>query len=1029
MRKLDRQLHINILLVLIGLMLISIWVSTSVFAEDFYPSIVLLNLKSENKIINQEPFFEILDYDDYILLPLSALSRYLELELDYNREEDRLFIYYPETEARVEVDFKREIYPDFPEWNNTPPYIYEGDFYVCQELIEHITGGNIDWLPRRQEVNFEYEDSKISEEEEEIPVEERPETTLREPDVLGPRFSLGSLQYKAGLTYLLAPQQDFSEGSLYSKNKIYLHGQAGNWAVSLGQNVNYDFQNESFQVNFPLISAINRENNRLVMLGDYNVNFKNTRVNENLRGIYVQYPQRQLLADYSFTSVKGEAEPGSKVLLFLNGDLIAEQYIYKSEKTYHFSRIRLVNRRTNILEVVIKDKEGQVVDEIKEKISGSSNVYEDSVQQYIFLLGQVREDSNNSIKDYLGGLQAKYAFSKNSSLFWEIVASREEEKSGDYGVPIAHLLRFAHRTEWPLVLTFDWLAGGDIKSEDNYNIHLIEHGARFNALYTLDRGYISADLDYVPPYISEFVLADTGGRIGLSGQHQLNNSWLLNMSVDTVTSIKDMPDMEIYRGKLGLKYRGLNRTSLNLETEYGQRDQINFWQQINAYESDKEWLSIFAGGKTKILKTDLSGDFKYKIDRINFLNTENSIRFETADIKLDTIFQLSDNIKANMQVDSTTKWLESSLYEQSYNLDTRIRRGTENSIFTLGFNNENNRLVDSEEVNFEENRREMYAEIRYFPNSDLTLTGELRDTYLYLFNDNFLTAKAGINYVNRNQNWRLELEGSYRTPIGTRETPQEEVTLELTKDFSSGQRLTLSANRKYNSFYQNEPSYNISFNLSQSLNFVKNKIIGRQYTGANHRSKIMGVVYLDEQGNGVRDDTDPLLSDITLYREGARTVTNEQGEFTFNNVRSGLHEVGINLDNLSAKYDIITQEKIVKIRENENIYLEFGVTMSGTVSGRVFVDPDMNGEYEKGDEPIATIGLEIEKLNKRVYTRSDGTFYFEKIPLGTYIISVLPDTLPANMRVFGEEKFKVLITEDDLDIRGIDIPLVYGSRK
>ena len=136
MRKLDRHLYINILLFLIGLIFIIICISNSVFAEDFYPSIVLLNLKSENKIINQEPFFEILDYDDYILLPLSSLSRYLELELDYNREENRLFINYPETGERVEVDFKREIYPDFPEWNSSPPYIYEGDFYVCQELIE-----------------------------------------------------------------------------------------------------------------------------------------------------------------------------------------------------------------------------------------------------------------------------------------------------------------------------------------------------------------------------------------------------------------------------------------------------------------------------------------------------------------------------------------------------------------------------------------------------------------------------------------------------------------------------------------------------------------------------------------------------------------------------------------------------------------------------------------------------------------------------------------------------------------------------
>lgn len=101
--------------------------------------------------------------------------------------------------------------------------------------------------------------------------------------------------------------------------------------------------------------------------------------------------------------------------------------------------------------------------------------------------------------------------------------------------------------------------------------------------------------------------------------------------------------------------------------------------------------------------------------------------------------------------------------------------------------------------------------------------------------------------------------------------------------------------------------------------------------------------------------------------------------------------------------------------------------MSGTVSGRVFIDSDVNGTRDEGDESLGTIGLEIEELGKKVYTRNDGTFYFEKIPLGEYTLSVLPDTLPANMRVLGEKQTKVVIAEDDLDIKDIDIPLVYGS--
>jgi|AntRauTorckE6833_2_1112554.scaffolds.fasta_scaffold01389_2 hypothetical protein len=1028
MRILEKILYNTVVFVLAGLVLLTCWIPNSVYAQDFYPSIVLLNLQSEERIVNQDPFFEILDYEDYILLPLSALSQYLDLELDYKREQNRLFIYYPETGERVEVDFEREIYPDFPEWNSSPPYIYKGDFYVSKELIEQVTGGYIEWLPRRQEVIFNYDGLATTEEEEDKLIKERPEPSSREPDVVGPSFSLGSLQYQSGLSYKVAPQNDFSEGNLYSKNNIYLHGRAGNWALSLGQKIDYNFQSEIFQIEFPLIRAVNREHNRVLLLGDYSVNFKDIRVKDDLRGIYLQYPQRQLFGDNSYTSITGEAEPGSTVQLFLNGQQIDEQYIYQGEQTYHFAHILLKSNRTNIFQVVIKDKEGKVVEEITEKIAGSPDIYEKSVKQFDFFLGKVQEETTSPTENYIGGMQTKYALSENNSILWEIAASREEDESGDYEIPVANLLRFAHRTNWPLVLTMDWLAGGDINSGDTYSFDNLKHGARFNVMYTLNRGYISADLDYIPPGIDEYVLSSTGGRVGLGVQRQISNSWLLNMRADAVTSIEDMPDMDMYRGNLALNYRGLNRNSLNLSTEYGKREQINFWQQLNAYESDKEWLSVLVGGRTRILKTDLNADLEYKIDRVNFLNTEESIRFETADAQIDAFFRLTDNMNAAIQLDSTTNWLEGELQDQNYNLDTRFRRGTENTVITLGYYNENYRNVNSQEVNFDENRREMYAEARYFPTTALTLTGELRDTYLHLLNDDYLTVKAGINYVNREQNWQLDFKGSYLTPVGPRETSQEKLTVELTKVFSSGQKLSLAASREYSSIYQNDPSYSISLNFSHSLDFLKGKISGQQYTGATHRSEIRGVVYLDEKGTGVRDENDSLLSDISLYREGARTVTNERGEFKFNNVRSGLHEVGIDLDNLSAKYNIITEEKIVRIRENENIYLEFGVTMSGTVSGRVFVDRDVTGTREKDDEPMATIGIEIEELRKKVYTRSDGTFYFEKIPLGEYTLTVLPDSLPANMRVFGEEQFKVIVTEDNLEISNIDIPLVYGNK-
>jgi|GEM_PF-743494 len=1020
----------TIYLLLAGLLLISGLAAASVSAaEEFYPSYVLLRLRAENRIIEQDPFFEILDYGDYILLPLAALSRYLDLELDYRREDDRLFVHYPETGIHIEVDLQRNSYPGYPEWDKNPPRIYEGDFYVSPDLIERITGGFVEWLPRRQEIIFDYDDFAISEEEQDIIIRERPETPRREPDVVGSSFSLGSLQYRTGLSYGVGPGNDFLEGNLYSGNNIYLHGRAGNWALSLGQNINYDFQDQSFQIYYPLIRAINRENNRLLVLGDYTVNFTHTRVSDDLRGVYVQYPRYVTPDTHSYISVSGAAEPGSTVYLYLNEELTARQYIYQGEQSYRFGHLRLISGRTNTVQVVIEDKEGQIVEEITETIAGSPHIYEDSVQQVIFYTGQTREASPSFGADYLGGIQVRYALTGSNSLFWEFMAGREDDDSTAYAVPVSHLLRLAHRSGWPLVLTVDWLAGGNLRPKENYSIEELEHGVRFNVLYTLNRGSISFDLDYVSPGTAEFVLTDVGHRMGLDIQHQIGNFWMLNLGGDTVTGIGHMPEMSLYRGRFSLNYRDLSRNAFNLGSEYGWRDQILFWQPINAYESGRDWLSIFMGGKTQIGSTDLNGDLKYKVDWINFLNTEDTLRFETADAELGVNFRLTDNLVAGMELESTASWLEGRLQKQGYILDTRARRGTENSLLTLGAFTEQNRDLNSPGFDFEENRRELYAQARYFPTIDLTFRGELRDTYLHMLNDNYLTAGAGINYINRDQNWQLDMGGSYRTPVGLREIPQEELSVKFTKDFATGQKLTLAASRDYRSVYQSEPSYNLSLNLSHSLGFVKDKITGQRYSGEEHRSYIKGVVYLDEQGTGVRDTNDPLLSGITIYREGSRAVTNDRGEFEFVNVRPGLHEVGIDIDNLSAEYDIITEEKTVQIRENENSYLEFGVTMTGTVSGRVFVDRELTGVRKPGDDPVVMVGLEIEELGQRVYTGSDGSFYFEKVPLGVYTLSLLEDTLPAALRVYGTEEFTVTVTEENLNIRDIDIPLVYGIRR
>ncbi len=681
----------------------------------------------------------------------------------------------------------------------------------------------------------------------------------------------------------------------------------------------------------------------------------------------------------------------------------------------------LRNNRVNTIRVVIEDVAGEVREVIK-KIAGSYYIYQDSTGQGIFVIGLTRDSSDSEWDDILAGLQLKNAINENNSINWELAVSREifqEEEP----VNLANLFRFAHRTpNYPLVVNLDWLAGGEIG--------FVDHGARSSLMYTMERGHISTSLSYIPPAVTNHVEAAAGGRVALNLQRELADFWLIDFQADTVRSIQQMSDLELYRGNISLNYRDNLRNTLGFSAELATRNHEVFWEQQNILESSRDWTAFRVSGGTQLNNIRLSGKLDYRLDQINFRELPDSANLQKAEIELDINSRLTENLIAAGSLSSSTSWFEGRMQEQDLVFDGRARFRLGDFTLTLSGFTERNRDYLTADSSFEENRREITLAGRYFAPGKLTLTGELRNTYLYFFDESYFSGETGISYKNSEKDWQIDLNLGYVGPVGYRDSSQEKIDINLSKGFDSGHTISLNASRDYSSIYQEDPSYRISLSLSQVLGFAQDQgtILGQKNIGNEHRSYIAGVVYLDQAGTGVRDRDDPLLGDISILREGIRTRTDDKGRFMFENVRPGIFEVGIDLRNLSAEYNVITDSKVVKIRENENIYLEFGVTMSGTISGRVFLDSGMTGAFSSADEPVSMIGLEIKELNRRIYTRNDGTFYFDSIPLGSYKIRILPETIPAGMRLMQDEYIQVDIIEDSLNVRNLNISLVYGLR-
>lgn len=1007
---------------------ISVYPSSVINAEseELYPSLVLMTLKSEGETIEEDNYFELIDRQDYVLLPLISLSRWLKIDLDYQREEKVLNVYNPETEKTVQVDLKQNNYPDFPEWQSEKPLELEGDFYVSSNLIEYLTETEVEWLPSRQELIIEVDElDKISEDEEEKEISEsqiktRPEKKEPEPEVTGLDFSLGSIHYKIGFDYNTT--DDFTTTKFNINNVLNLHGRAGNWTFSGSQNLQYNIRSDEYFLNYPLLRIKNTANDRLFLIGDTKFKLPQTLGNINLRGFYFQYPNHQLSSSRAYTTVTGNAEPGSTVYLYVNQKLIQEKYIYQGENSYHFSEVPLTINRTNTLKIVIEDIKGEEK-VITKKVAGSLNIFPDHTNQGFFALGKYRESPSENQKGYLAGLQIKNSLSPNNSVLWELGLEKPDILiQEDENISLESILRLSSRSnKLPLVGSLELLMGGEIE--------FIEYGAQASLLYTSNRGHIKSSLSYVPPRVSNSLNINRGLRLKSNFQQQISPEWVFDLQAEHGKNIPGRSEFEINQGTLSFSYRDKLSNRFSTLLGAGTKDEYIYYEDYNFMEKKRNWLNLNLQGKINRNTTTAEGEVDYEITEINTVSPEEKIYERKGE--LNTSFNNHFTSKFVMGSGLNLKGSQFSENQPEIkanaNLLARLKLGNY-TYLNASTMTENNVFLTDNDFESEETKKEHKLSLKYFDPRNFTITSQLKNSFHNALEDDYYSGKLGLSYNNQKKDREFALNLEYLTPIGSREIAQQKASLSLGQHLGSGLEASLKVARNYTSLFQEKPTYRISFGLSQVLGLAKDKVMGQKYSGNEHNSYIGGVVFLDQNGNKVRDKGEPLLEDISIYREGIKTTTDQEGYFIFENTKPGIYEVGIDMENLVTDYDIVTESKIVQIRENENIFLEFGLTMEGAISGTIFLDQDVSGTKSSEDKPLEWVQLKIEELNKSVYTKSDGSFYFEDIPLGQYTLKVVHDSLPGGMKVVNKDWQKIEITPENIFQQNIMIPVIYGSR-
>lgn len=977
--------------------------------EEMYPSYVIMTLYSGEEVTGGDEFFELLDCGDYILLPLVSLSRWLEIELDYSREKNILTAHSPETGNSVEVDLEKKIYTGFPDWWDKSPEAREGDFYVSPELIHHLTGAETEWLPRRQELKIYYtgySDREKDEQKKEEPlIKSRPKEEKLSPDVTGPDFSLGSIQYKINFTHT---GKELTSENLQLSSPLFLHGRAENWALSLGQELTYSTVSHTSDLNFPLLKAHNTENDREIILGDTRFTLSETLGRNKIRGLYIQDPHRQVSKSKAYTSLKGKAEEGSSVYLYVNNELLDEDYIYLGEKEYHFTNIPLKVNRLNLLRVKI-NKPGGETQEIIKKIASSLTIYEEGTGQDFLVLGVNRDRPGEKM---LGG-ELKHSLSANSSLSWELGAKKKEDNPGQMG----SILKLTGRQEnKPVVLSLNWLSAKEME--------ITEHGATATLHYTMQNGHIRAAHSHIRPELTGNLKVTPGQVSTLGLQYDLNSSQQINTEMKTGSSLAGMEIYEFNEGNLSFHHRPDSRNDCSLTLSGGEKT-----ESIETPENEKRdinWMGAILKGKTHRETFGLGGKIGYRTSAITIHSSEKTVHQKDISLASNASSRLNKrlNVGGNLEVDGLL--LGKTLEAGSFTGDLRARWKPANNTY-VNFSTliEGEMSKENDLLRQEEKKRENELNISYFDIDNLVLTGEVKNTWLNIPGEEYLTYSAGLSHQKKEGTHTTNLNLSYIAPAGERKTAQEKVEFSHNRTLSPGLENSIKISRDYISLYEEKPVYKLSFGLARSLGFAGDSTTGQKYSPQDHNSYIGGLVFLDSNGSGKREEGEPLLEDIDIFREGVRTSTDDKGYFIFENVQPGLYEVGIDIRNLPADYDPLSQSKLVQIKENENIFLEFGLTINGALTGEIFLDKENTGKRNPEDIPLSWVELEIMELERTIYSRSDGSFYLENIPLGYYTLRVKEKTLPGGTKVTGGNEIIIEITPENLFLKNINIPVIY----
>lgn len=158
-----------------------------------------------------------------------------------------------------------------------------------------------------------------------------------------------------------------------------------------------------------------------------------------------------------------------------------------------------------------------------------------------------------------------------------------------------------------------------------------------------------------------------------------------------------------------------------------------------------------------------------------------------------------------------------------------------------------------------------------------------------------------------------------------------------------------------------------------------------------------GRVYQDVDLDGrFSPGLDRPQANVRVRLDGSRHVVSDaNGIYRLDNVRTGEHEIGLDLLSVRADLTLLDGERqAATLDRGRDSVVDFRLVRTGRVSGLVWLDADGDGRLGEGETPLADVRV-LTGSGRDTLTDEHGVFLIGDLPPGEHLLLIDEQTLPA----------------------------------